>query len=68
MADAYGNTDVYRGNIEGDLLVFETMPDVPVQLRFTWDASDPVVTTWRNEMEMEDGSWFLIEEYPMLPV
>jgi hypothetical protein len=68
MADAYGNTDVYRGNIEGDLLIFETMPDVPVRLRFTWDASDPTVTTWRNEMALEDGSWFLIEEYPMLPV
>jgi hypothetical protein len=67
MADAYGNTDVYRGNLEGDLLVFETMPDVPVRLRFTWDASDPAVTTWRNEMALEDGSWFLIEEYPMLP-
>lgn len=68
MADAYGNADAYRGNIEGDLLVFETMPDVPIHLRFTWDASDPAVTTWRNEMELEDGSWFLIEEYPMLPV
>jgi hypothetical protein len=68
MADVYGNADIYRGNIEGDQLVFETMPDVPVRLRFTWDASDPAVSKWRNEMALEDGSWFLVEEYPMLPV
>jgi hypothetical protein len=37
------------------------------RLRFTWDASDPTVTTWRNEMALEEGAWFLIEEYPMVP-
>jgi len=68
MADNYGNADVYRGHIDGDRLVFESMPDAPVRLRFTWDASDPAVTTWLNEMALEDGSWFLIEEYPMVPV
>jgi hypothetical protein len=68
MADDYGNADVYRGHIDGDRLVFESMPDAPVRLRFTWDASDPAVTTWLNEMALEDGSWFLIEEYPMVPV
>ena len=41
MADNYGNTDVYRGYIEGDRLVFESMPNAPLRLRFTWDASDP---------------------------
>jgi hypothetical protein len=68
MADDYGNTDVYRGYIDGDRLVFESMPDAPVRLRFTWDASDPAVTRWRNEMTQPDGSWFLIEEYPMVEV
>lgn len=67
MVDNYGNSDVYRGYVEGDRLVFESMPDAPVRLRFTWDASDPDVTTWRNEMALEDGSWFLIEQYPMVP-
>jgi hypothetical protein len=66
MVDDYGNADVYRGYIEGDRLVFESMPDAAVRLRFTWDASDPAVTKWRNEMALEDGSWFLIEEYPMV--
>jgi hypothetical protein len=67
MTDNYGNADVYRGYIEADRLVFESLPDAPVRLRFTWDASDPTVTTWRNEMALSDGSWFLVEEYPMTP-
>jgi hypothetical protein len=25
------------------------------------------VITWRNEMAVGEGSWFLIEEYPMVP-
>ena len=37
------------------------------RLRFTWEASDPGVITWRNEMVAADGSWFLIEEYEMVP-
>ena len=37
------------------------------RLRFTWEASDPGVITWRNEMAAAAGSWFLIEEYEMVP-
>jgi hypothetical protein len=36
-------------------------------LRFTWKAPDPGVITWRNEMAAADGSWFLIEDYEMVP-
>ncbi|HYY07042.1 MAG TPA: hypothetical protein VFA25_00415 [Actinomycetota bacterium] len=68
MVDVYGNADVYRGHIDGDRLVFESMPDSHVRLRLTWDASDPLEMKWRNEMEMPDGSWFLIEEYPIVPI
>jgi hypothetical protein len=67
MADNYGHADVYRGRIEGDRLVFEPMRDTGPRLRLTWDASDPGVITWRNEMAAPDGSWFLIEEYTMVP-
>jgi hypothetical protein len=68
MADNYGHTGVYRGRIEGDRLVFESMSETGPRLRFTWDASDPAVITWRNEMTQADGSWFLIEEYQMRTV
>jgi hypothetical protein len=31
-------------------------------------ASASGVIGWRNEMAAPDGSWFLIEEYSMVPV
>ena len=58
---------MYRGRIEGDRPVLESLEAAAARLRFTWDASDPGVITWRNEMAAGDGSWFLIEEYPMVP-
>jgi hypothetical protein len=67
MVDNYGNAEVYRGHIDGDRLVFESMAGTGIRLRFTWDASDRTVIRWRNEMTTDDGSWFLIEEYPMVP-
>jgi hypothetical protein len=67
MVDNYGNADIYRGHIEGDHLMFESMPGSATRLRFTWDASDPRAIKWRNEMASAGGSWFPIEEYPMVP-
>jgi Protein of unknown function (DUF1579) len=68
MTDNYGHAAVYRGHIDGDRLIFESLEDAGIRLRFTWDASDPDVIIWRNEMTAGDGTWFLIEEYPMVPV
>ena len=65
--DNYGHAAVYRGQIDGERLIFESPEDAGIRLRFTWDASDPDVTTWRNEMTTGDGPWFLIEEYLMVP-
>ena len=67
MTDNYGHAEVFRGRIDGDRLMFESMEGAAARLRFTWDVSDPGVITWRNEMSVGDGSWFLIEEYRMVP-
>jgi hypothetical protein len=67
MTDNYGHAEVFRGRISGDRLVFESMEGAAARLRFTWDASGPAVITWRNEMSVGDGPWFLIEEYRMVP-
>jgi hypothetical protein len=67
MTDNYGHADVYRGHIDGERLVFESMAGAEIGLRFTWDASGPGVIIWRNEMTTGGGSWFLIEEYVMVP-
>ena len=37
MVDNYGNADVYRGHIDGDRLVFESLAETGTRLRFTWD-------------------------------
>jgi len=58
---------VYRGWIEDDRLLFESMEGAGSRLRFTWDASKPGVIMWRNEMVLDDGDRILIEEYPMVP-
>jgi len=68
MVDNYGHADVYRGRIEGERLVFESIGDAGPRLRFTCDASEPGAIGWRNEMSVDGGDWFLIEEYPMVPV
>jgi hypothetical protein len=68
MVDNYGHAMVYRGWIEGDRLVFESLGDAPVRLRFTWEATEDGVLNWRNEMAVGEGEWFLIEQYPMVPV
>jgi hypothetical protein len=36
--------------------MFESMAGAATRLRFTWDASDPTVINWRNEMTSGDGS------------
>jgi hypothetical protein len=68
MVDNYGHAMVYGGHIAGDSLIFESLGDAPVHLRFTWRLLEGGVINWRNEMAIGDGDWFLIEEYPMVPV
>jgi hypothetical protein len=68
MVDNYGHAMAYRGRIDGDRLVFQSMPDADARLRFTWDAGDPNAIVWKNEVGLPDGSWFLVEEYRMVPV
>ena len=45
MTDNYGHADVYRGHIDGDRLVFESLEGTGIRLRLTWDVSDPAVIT-----------------------
>jgi hypothetical protein len=68
MVDNYGHAMVYRGWIEDDRLIFESLGDAPVRLRFTWQLVGNGTVNWRNEMAVGDGDWFVIEEYPMVPV
>jgi hypothetical protein len=67
IADNYGRTDVLRGHILGDRLIFESTGDGPVRIRLTWDASDPMEIRWRNEVSADGATWSLVEEYRCTP-
>ncbi|MDD1676783.1 MAG: DUF1579 domain-containing protein [Methanomicrobiales archaeon] len=61
--DNNGVAFLFRGELDGDRLVMESMGEVPVKLRFTWDARDPKGVAWKNEMSVGGAPWSLIEEY-----
>jgi hypothetical protein len=58
---------VLCGRIDGDVLVFESAPGRFPRIRLTWEATDPEVVLWRNEMTFDGESWFLVEDYRILP-
>jgi Protein of unknown function (DUF1579) len=62
-ADNYGHAGVMRGQLDGDVLTFETMGNGPVRQRMIWDLTDPSAMTWRNEISFDGGPFSLVEEY-----
>lgn len=67
IADCYGHTEIMRGWIDGDRMVFVSMRETPPKLKMTWDVSSPELLLWRNEMSFDGEQWMLIEEYEMVP-
>lgn len=65
--DNNGVAFIFRGEVRDDQLVMESLGDVPVKLRFTWNAQDPKAVTWKNEMSVAGNPWSLIEEYVLKP-
>ena len=65
-ADNNGPTlEVYRGRIEGNRLVYESLSDSLPRIRLTWTLRDPDHCAWRNEYTLDGENWTLIEEYAM---
>ncbi len=65
--DNNGIAFIFSGEMIKDRLVMESLGDVPVKLRFIWDAKNPKAVTWKNEMSVGGGPWSLIEEYALTP-
>ena len=61
------NLATYRGRIEGNRLVYESLSETLPRIRLTWILTDPDHCTWRNEFTLDGQSWTLIEEYDMVP-
>jgi hypothetical protein len=60
------NLALYRGRIDGDRLVYESLQDGFPRIRLTWILRDPDHCTWRNEFTLDGQTWGLIEEYEMV--
>jgi len=59
------NLAIYRGRIEGNQLIYESVGDALPRIRLTWILVDPEHATWRNEYTVDGSTWTLIEEYAM---
>jgi Protein of unknown function (DUF1579) len=55
----------YRGGIEGNRLIYESIGETLPRIRLTWILADPEHATWRNEYTVDGSTWTLIEEYAM---
>lgn len=65
-ADNNGPTlALYRGRIDGDRLVHESVSDALPRIRLTWVLVDADHARWRNEYTLDGKTWTLIEEYQM---
>ncbi len=65
--DNNGVAFIFHGTIKADHLVMESIGGMPARLRFTWDARDPRVVTWKNEIGVDGDQWRLIEAYVLHP-
>jgi Protein of unknown function (DUF1579) len=59
---------IYRGRIDGNRLVYESLQEGYPRIRLTWILIDPDHCTWRNEYTLDGDAWTQIEEYQMLAV
>jgi hypothetical protein len=65
-ADNNGPTlDIYRGRLDGNTLVYESLKDGLPRIRLSWILTDPSHCIWRNEYTLDGRTWGLIEEYHM---
>lgn len=60
------NLALYRGRLEGNRLVYESLQDGLPRIRLTWILTDPEHCTWRNEFTLDGQTWRSIEEYEMV--
>jgi hypothetical protein len=60
------NLSIFRGRIEGSILVYESLSEGVPRIRLTWILDDETHARWRNEFTMDGQAWMLIEEYAMV--
>ena len=59
------NLAIFRGRLEDDRLVYESLAEGLPRIRLTWILDDETHARWRNEYTLDGSTWTLIEEYRM---
>jgi hypothetical protein len=57
---------IYRGRLDGDRLVYETLQEELPRIRLTWVLDGTDRATWRNQYTLDGETWTLIEAYRMV--
>jgi len=57
---------IYRGWIDGDRLIYESLNASLPRIRLTRILAGPDHATWRNECTLDGETWGLIEQYEMV--
>jgi Protein of unknown function (DUF1579) len=60
------NLAIYRGRIEGNRLIYQSLAEDLPRIRLTWILDDESHCRWRNEYTLDGTTWTLVEEYRML--
>jgi len=63
VADNHGHLELLAGQIDGDLLTFQSIGHPPVRLRLFWHLVDDDTMIWRNEASVQGGPFNLVERY-----
>ncbi len=66
-ADTNGVVFIFRGAIEGNLLIMESRRKTPMKLRFAREVLEEPGLTWKKEMSVAGGPRGLIETYLLTP-
>jgi hypothetical protein len=59
------NLSIFRGWLDGNRLVYESLSDALPRIRLTWILDDASHARWRNEYTLDGETWTLVEEYRM---
>jgi hypothetical protein len=59
------NLSIFRGDLDTNRLVYESLSDALPRIRLTWILDDETHARWRNEYTLDGEAWTLVEEYRM---
>ncbi|HEX2911533.1 MAG TPA: DUF1579 family protein [Chloroflexia bacterium] len=68
LVDNNGTADLMSGRIEGNRFMAENSPGGPVRLELVWELVGDGTIKWTNRCSINEGPWFVVEEYICTPV